>query len=346
MNRFSVALVVVVLLSPGLCAGQSTGKIDFEGLVEAYFKWEEGMVSRSGCLPDSGCYQSADYSSYGLSAARLLLKARATDRISAELTLDVSRSPVILEGFVDIFLKDWAIFRAGQFTLPYGFENSVSRFNLMTGDRSLMAHYLWNNGVSSAYLRDMGLMLKGKYSLLSYEFAQVNGAGFDYTADGTGGLVSWGRDNNNCKDYVGRLHIGVPLFAGLGFSVYRGKWVEDASRNSWAFDLYLDTGKVIFQTEYERGHGVMLDGEWSDTDHRGYHVLAGYRFIPLLEGIYQYDKFDPTSGWGKDTVRDHYFGINLNFRRTSKLRVFYVRRTEEPFDFENDRVQVYMSAKF
>ena len=346
MNKTVAAFLLILIIGPSLCAAQNPGKIDFEGLVQAYFGWREGRVDLTGCLPDSGCHDDRSYSAYGLSAARLRVKARATERISGQFTFDASRDPVVLDAFIDAFVVDWASFRIGQFMLPFGFENYVTRFNLMTGTRSLIARHLWNNGVTSPYLRDIGIMLKGKYTLFNYEVAQVNGAGFDYMSDESGSFVSWGRDNNNSKDYVGRIWMGVPLFAGLGFSMYRGKWEGDERRNSWAFDLYLDTGKLIFQTEYERGHGLMLDDDWSDTDHCGYHVLIGYRFIPLIEGYYKYDKFDPTRGAVQDTMRDHYFGVNLNFRRSSKLLVSYVRRTEEPYDFGNDRFQAFISAKF
>lgn len=343
----SVALVVAFLLAgPAVCPARSTGRIDFDGMVQVFFGWEEGDISRSGCDGDTLCYDDRGYSTYRLSAARLRVKAKATERISGQLTFDASRDPIILDGFLDLFVKDWASFRVGQFTLPYGFENRVSRFDLMTGSRSLIARHLWNNGITAPYLRDIGLMLWGKYSLLNYEIAQVNGAGFNYTSDESGGFMSWGTDNNNSKDYVGRVWIGVPLLAGLGFSMYEGKWEYGEKRNSWAFDIYLDTGKVIFQTEYARGHGLMLNGEWSDTDYCGYHILAGYRFIPLLEGLYKYDKFDPTRGASQDTVRDHYFGINLNFRRSSKLQASYVWRREEPVELANDRFQAFISAKF
>jgi|GEM_PF-2388282 len=345
--RSCIALfVVLILVGSATCAAQSTGRIEFEGLVQAHFVWQQGEISGAGCGGDSACYDDRSYSSYGLGAARLRVKAKATERISGQFTLDASRSPVVLDAYVDVFLKTWASFRAGQFMLPYGFENYIERFNLMTGTRSLIAHHLWDNGVSAPYLRDIGLMFKGKYSLFNYEVAQVNGAGFDYTTDASDGLVGWGRDNNNCKDYVGRVWMGVPLFAGLGFSMYRGKWVDDQKRDSWALDLYLDTGKLIFQTEYERGHGVMLDGLWSDTDHCGYHILIGYRFIPLLEGLYRYDKFDPTRGAIQDTMTDHYAGVNLNFMRSAKLQVSYVWRSEKPVPLSNDRFQAFMSAKF
>jgi len=346
MKKTGALLVALLLAGPTLCYAQSSGRIDFEGLLQVYFGWEEGEISRTACDGDTSCYNDRAYSSYRMTAARLCIKARATERISGQLTFDASRDPIILDAFLDVFLKDWAGFRVGQFNLPYGFENYVSRFNLMTGVRSLIARHLWDNGITAPYVRDIGLMLKGKYSLLNYEIAQVNGAGFNYKSDESEGLFSWGKDNNNSKDYVGRIWIGIPLFAGLGLSMYEGKWEDDQKRNSWAFDLYIDTGKVIFQTEYERGHGLMLDGEWSDTDHCGHHILIGYRFIPLLEGLYKYDKFDPTRGDVQDTMRDQYFGINLNFRRSSRLQVSYVWRKEEPVDLANNRFQAFISAKF
>ncbi len=346
MKKGAALLIVTLLTAAPLCHAQSSGRIDFEGLLQVYCGWEEGGISRTGCEGDTLCYDGRAYSTYRMAAARLRLSAKATERISVQVTFDAAKDPVILDGFLDIFVKDWASFRVGQFNLPYGFENYVSRFDLMTGSRSLIARYLWDNGISSPYVRDIGLMLKGKYSLFKYEVAQVNGAGYNYTSGGSAGLASWGKDNNNAKDYVGRVWIGVPLFAGLGFSMYEGKWENDQRRDSWAFDLYLDTGKLIFQTEYERGHGLMLDGQWSETDHCGWHVLAGYRVIPLLGGFYKYDRFDPTRAYAQDTVRDHYIGINLNFRRSSKLQVSYVFRKEEPVDLANDRLQAFISAKF
>ena len=346
MKSCIVLVVVLSLAGPAACPAQSNGRIDFEGLVQTYFSWRAGEISGPGCGGDSACFDDGSYSSYELSAARLRVRARATERISGQFTIDASRSPVVLDAYIDIFLKTWASFRVGQFVLPYGFENYIERFDLMTGTRSLIAHHLWNNGVTSAYLRDIGLMVKGKYRFINYEVAQVNGAGFDYATDASDGTSGWGTDNNNCKDYVGRVYMAIPLFAGLGFSMYRGEWVDDRERNSWVLDLYLDTGKLIFQTEYERGHGLMLGGLWSDTDHCGYHWLIGYRFIPLLEGFYRYDKFDPTRGSVPDTMTDHYAGVNLNFMRRARLQICYVWRKEESVSLDNDRLQAFMSAKF
>jgi hypothetical protein len=346
MRKSLAVLAVLLLAGPVLCFAQSNGRMEFEGLVQVFFGWQQGRIDRTGCQPDSGCYSDRDYSTYRLAAARLKVKAKATDRFSGQLTFDAARNPVILDAFVDAYVIEWASFRIGQFILPYGFENYVSRFNLMTGTRSLIARHLWDNGVTAPYLRDVGVMLKGKYSLFNYEIAQVNGTGYNYAESDSAALLSWGRDNNNSKDYVGRVWIGVPLLAGLGFSVYEGKWECGEKRDSWAFDLYLDTGKLIFQTEYARGHGLMLDGEWSDTDHYGYHVLVGYRFIPLIEGLYKYDKFDPTRGAVQDTMRDHYLGVNLNFRRSARLQLAYVWRTEEPVGLKNDLFQAFISTKF
>jgi hypothetical protein len=102
------------------------------------------------------------------------------------------------------------------------------------------------------------------------------------------------------------------------------------------------SGSMRPLTDSRIGFGQAI--EW----HRiiGYHVLAGYRFIPLLESFYKYDKFDPTRGASQDTVRDHYFGVNLNFRRSSKLQASYVWRREEPVELANDRFQAFISAKF
>ena len=45
--------------------------------------------------------------------------------------------------------------------------------------------------------------------------------------------------------------IGVPLFAGLGLSMYEGKWEDNQKRNSWAFDFYIDTGNYLLQSEID-----------------------------------------------------------------------------------------------
>jgi hypothetical protein len=331
MSKFVGLWLVAVL---GLSALASAADVTVSGFVQYQY-----VVKQTTSGP------SDPSNAFGLKAARLKGAARMTDRISAGVLIDGTKQPSVLDVNVDYAFSPYLALRAGQFQLPFGYETQNSNFDVEAIDRSQVVSWLWYNGTTRCYSRDQGAMLMGRYTLLEYKVACVNGSGLN-TVDG-----------NNYKDIVGRVGLGIPMFAGLGFSVLRGKWgpkdtLED--RNALGFDLFLDTGKVLLETEYISADGLVTGTSTSaDVKHGGYYVIVGYRITPLIEPVFKYDKYDPDKDAADDEALSAsenastamYFGVNLNLYGKARLQSFYVVKDETP-SVDNNQFMMQVSAKF
>jgi hypothetical protein len=326
------------------------------------------LLISSACLAadaDVGGLVQARYTDYkdensnfSVAAARIKAKVKVTSKISAFLQLEAAKEPNLRDAYVDYIHSGLIGARLGQAKLPFGFETQASRFDLEAINRSLVFSYLWNNGVSSNYVRDVGLTLMGRYMILEYKVGMMNGVGYNYSSDPDFGGIKlfpeWGADNNNSKDIVGRIGVGVPMFAGIGFSFYQGEWpayegspcMED--RIAKALDIYLDTGKVLFQYEHvwAEGRPGMGDEEFFITgNYGGYYIVTGYRVSSMIELVYKTDVCDPNEDTDADKLSDLYGGVTLNFERAARLQLMY-RESKKAKRFADKGFLVQMSAKF
>ncbi len=331
---------LLVFVIPALCFGSN---VNFNGLVQVRYTESPGAVMGFGCKPDSGCYDRADISTFEVKTARLSLRAQPLKKLSVAMTVEFAGEPNLLDLMLDWEFLPNNRLMIGQFKLPFGYETQVPTFNLETIDRSLVVTHMWNNGVSSPYLRDLGVMLTGRYRVLNYSVAVVNGAGYDYSSGPS--LLSFGRDNDAKKDVVGRVGLGIPFLAGFGFSFYQGKWEGTNDRNAYGFDIYLDIGRIVFQMEKIKGKGLIGSG-WRSDEYSGWYVTVGSRLTPIIEPVFKYDKFDPTKTGGNDIITRMLFGLNLNFMRTAKFQLFYIRKNENPEDFDDNQLVGQLVARF
>jgi hypothetical protein len=327
----TIALVLVGLL--GMASVTLAGDLQFGGLIQGQYVDEGGQDSQ-----------------FLVRSARLKVDAPINARVKGKLQMDFSREPVILDAALDIAVVTYANFTVGQFKIPFGYDFQLSPFYLETIDRALVMKKAFANGASAPYVRDVGAMLRGNLKLLNYQVAVVNGTGYNYNTwatDSTGVVLfpKWNVDNNNYKDVVGRIGIGIPMFAGLGFSLYEGKWECDQDRSAWDAYFHIDTGKVLFQYEYMRGKGYLGKEEWSTDKYSGYYITVGYRVIPLVQPTFKLDKFDPNRGQGGDALADYYYGVNLNYDQVTRLQVFY-RESKEDGDFKSKVWRAQVSAMF
>ena len=342
MKKAGLVCLALLVLWGGVSYG---GDIDFSGLIRARY-----VDARD------------EDATYCIKSARLAARAKVTENVSVLCKFDAACDPRVLEAYVD-YASPWGVHaRVGQFKLPFGLETLLSGFDLAAMDRSLVVSHLWYNGVSRGYVRDMGAMIHGRYKIFEYKLGAVNGVGYNYTDNPDSGGVrvfpSWGRDNNNTKDIVGRVGVGIPMFAGLGFSFYEGKWPVqycpgacNEGRSAKALDLFLDTGKVFFQYEHIwaqgrlTGGGVTLPSMWQDSKYGGYYIVLGYRVNPLIEPVLKIDVCDPDKDTGADRLKDMHYGVTLNFERKAKFQVLF-RESEVDGRFDDNAFLAQASARF
>jgi hypothetical protein len=334
MLRATGLVLAALVILAGTAA---SGKPEVNGFVQAQYEDQVGEHSRSL-----------------LRTARIGISGDITDNVSAMVQLDAALDPVILDALIKYDLSRYALFTAGQFKIPFGYETSITRFELEAIERSLVVSHLMNNGMSAPYLRDLGLMVTGKYMAFTYDVAVVNGTGYDFT-DSTGPanrLLGLGMDNNNAKDIVARVGVGVPMFAGLGFSVYQGEWADNPDRDAWGFYFQVDTGKVVLQYEYVRGKGRLVEDPqgsddliWQGDKFSGYYLVVGYRIKPYIEPVIKIDKLDPDRDADQDNLSDMHYGLNFNVERKARLQVFY-RESKTGDSYTDHGWLAQVSAKF
>jgi len=315
-----VGLVGAVLLASVAAYGAD---VTVNGYVQYQFSVKEGADPSSN---------------FSLAAARLKGSMKVTDEISAMVQLEGAKSPSLLEADVTYAYAPFLNLKLGQFQVPFGYETQNSNFDVEAGDRSQIVTALWVNNSAAGYFRDQGAMVYGRHKVLVYQLACVNGSGLNTS------------DNNNHKDFVGRIGLGIPMFAGLGFSMLQGKGgPEDTlqDRTGMGFDIFLDTGKVLLEAEYISAQGVNgdnVDKIWtgSETEFGGYYVILGYRITPLIEPVF---KYDPDKDVEDDEVSAMYLGLNLNFEGKARLQAFYTAYDEDE-DIDNNKFTVIAKAKF
>ena len=317
MSMRGIGLATVVLVC--IVASSAAGEYEIGGLL-------------------IGGYQNTDagdghYETFLVRAARINASVTVADKVKAFVQADLAQQPVILDAFVDYSHSPLLNLRVGQFQLPFGHENQISKFDLLATARSLMVGCLLNNGFSSPYVRDVGIMLSGRRKLLEYKVAFVNGSGYSYSnrpwLDGDGVLMISGRDNDNSKDLVGRVGLGIPMFAGIGYSFYRGKWNVDSGqgdtdRTAHGFDFFVNAGKIVIEYEHLWATGRLDDiDQWKPVDYGGWYLLVGYRVKRFIQPVYKVDICDPDKDTDGDLLMDQYLGVNLRVHPAARFQFFY-----------------------
>jgi hypothetical protein len=248
-------------------------------------------------------------------------------------------SPTLLDAF--IAYKPWNFLKitAGQFLVPNSLENLTQDRNLETIDRSQVVSALVArkgdlanklvDSIGNQNGRDIGIQASGSILrienryLVDYYLAVLNGAGINTL------------DNNQSKDFAGRLVLHPFKVLDIGGSYYNGYDVFTSSptrsqnriRIGGEFALNLD--QLSVKGEWIQGK----DGNVNPIIHQGWYLQGSYFIWPRhLQGVFRYDTYDPNTALSKHAMASTYyvFGLNYFFNVWTKLQVDYSWRTENP----------------
>ncbi|MGB9599694.1 MAG: porin [Myxococcota bacterium] len=246
----------------------------------------------------------------------------------------------LMDLFVNIKLHDYISLRAGQFTIPFGYEVMRSPYDLELVSYSLAVgtgHKYYGRQLGFfPYLRDTGMYAYGEYKGLNYKVGIVNGAGM-YRSEENRVDISKDRDyGNKFKDIVGRVGYSHNLFS-VGLSGYYGLKDAyddfDANRRFWrgGVDLESNYNNIIFASEVIFGQTetkkIDLENqtvEFNPHFSYGAYVMLGYKFTTLkLAPVVRYGFIEPD-----DSINDNEFsqitgGINYYFSEFAKLTLSY-----------------------
>ena len=248
---------------------------------------------------------------------------------------DFVRKPMLVDFFVKYKVCDGFAIQTGQFKTPFTMESPINPVNLEIFDYGesvqKLSGYSDVCGVGSIG-RDLGIMATGKlfkvedkgFSLVEYSLGVFNGNGANE------------KDNNNRKDFVGKLEIH-PMLKDLTLSgsYYYGWYdiangIHNGTRVRWAAGAQYSDGDLMLRAEYIDGttgyddvdeNGNILDKTWLS---KGYYAVAGYNFIlgksQKLMPVFRYEHFTmdenvAASGTNYYTVGINYWPVkSLNFK--------------------------------
>jgi phosphate-selective porin OprO and OprP len=248
-------------------------------------------------------------------------------------------SPAMMDAYISYRASNFLKITAGQFLVPISQENLTPDRGLETVDRSQVVSALVarkgdvSNGlidsIGNQNGRDIGLMVNGSLIkienryLVDYYMALLNGAGINTL------------DNNQSKDFAGRLVFHPFKILDIGVSYYNG------------FDMFISSpGKsqerVRLGTEFALNYDLFsVKGEWiqgkegnfNPIVHQGWYLQGSYFLWPKhLQGVFRYDTYNPNLANSKvlETSTYYVFGLNYFFNVWTKIQMDYSLRTESP----------------
>jgi hypothetical protein len=318
-----------------------TAVLTFTG--NLYKDYDEGRnltyALRFGYSPQSSATALVDTSNFNLLDANLryeILPTISPDTGRLALTFGQQLVPFGLEAAATEDLKP--VINNAQFVNRYGFAQRQIGVGL-TGDLFPEVDYGYNY----------------RAPIVQYIAGLVNGNGPNKS------------DNNNDKDFIGRialtapadynswlrqLTIGASLYKGTTTLFAGGSKVGDGKKDRLGIDISYNHHPFGVTYEYIEGTDTVATGTAAspvktDVDSRshtatffynfGEQFVKGYRaqgryddWWPVsYQPFFRYDSFDPNTAKGSDKVNIATLGLNLFFAETTKFQLNYNRRDDE-----------------
>jgi phosphate-selective porin len=290
--------------------------------------------------------ESGKTSGFDIRRARFDLKGSVTPFFGYRLQADFAGSPKLIDAYTEIKIADYFTITAGQFKIPFSYENLASDNKMEVIDRSQVIEALVARGkdvLGNTIGRDIGIQADGKFlkingaPLVEYSLAVLNGSG-----------VNVADTANSNKDLAARI-VFAPL-KGLYFggSYYDG-WDKvskpDVAGKSQVRDrLGFEAGYVLPRFSVR---GEYIAGKDGKTNKAGWYFMAGYFVIPQkLQFVVRYDTYDPNTGKSNDVTTNYAIGGNINFNNRTRLQIFYTFRAEEGASVNNNYLAVQYQVGF
>ena len=279
--------------------------------------------------------------------------------------------PYLLDAFVTYNrFKPWFKISMGQFKKPFGLElGATGCQDLYTINRSRVINELTSPD------RDLGVMISGSTGAKKF-FGLEKENVFSYTISVTNGTGKNVKDNDQAKDFIGRLVIAPYDWISLGGSYHSGKQKNPDptvtamdERMRYGFDVTLKKYNFILQSEYVFGQdkgSKLVSGGCSSTPElvignfksSGYFAQLMYTTKFKVMPLAKYETYD--SDMNKEDY-DHTafrqstltFGLNYYANDWVRLQLNYLYNIETSSstditnynEIPNDMIQLQVQVK-
>ncbi|HLB24775.1 MAG TPA: porin [Nitrospirota bacterium] len=215
--------------------------------------------------------------------ARLFFDGQLSKKIGFRISTELSQSTGILyDAYVFADYIPYARITLGQLKVPFGVEGVEA-----LGAHVLVSRSMATNFIHNPTLRDLGVMLNGKYETKLHE----RPLGMGYAVALLNGTGRNAQEDNDHKDVAGRVWVN-PLVPGLtvGGSFLVGKASPAAGlktdRQRWAADLDYSPPAV---------KGLKLRGEFLRD--RKYFTAYASKNITETTGLPAFGRYAHSYGW-------------------------------------------------
>ena len=247
---------------------------------------------------------------FSLRRARLSLGGAIVKNLSFKLSVDLVKSPALLDAQIDYAPLKWAGLRFGQFLIPFSLDNVTSVADIDMVSRPAVVEALAPGRDIGSSGRDAGLAAFGSWKIAEYSFGLFNGSVINKA------------DTDGRKDFSGRLVLKPLKSLAIGGSIYRGRRAPAegaplAGRNKEGLEALFRLDRVMVKGEYIRARDGLVS-------RAGWYALAGVFALPgKLQALVRYDALDldrAVPDNGKHIVT---FGVNWYIAGRTKLQLNY-----------------------
>ncbi len=277
-----------------LCGGLSTifAQVQFGGL---------GQVQ---LVNDSSLAGKELY--FTVKRARIFAKGDISDKVGIFMQMETCTAFTnMLDLTIDYKVPFAGKVAVGRFVIPLGYQNTISPYNLHTINYSQVIQKLAGGGA-----RDFGVRVTGKSGSLDWVLAGINGS--DFSA-----ILANATEDNNVKDFAGRIGYSPLKNLSAGISMYSGKATAAVlTRNRSGIDMKYEGGPYYLLAEY-------MTGENNAINAMGYYAEAGYRILDL-QPMLRYDVYDGnTAAEDNSEIAITAVGLNYYLGDSAKLQFIY-----------------------
>jgi len=255
-------------------------------------------------------YSSPGINTFLIRRARLSLASEIIKHLRFRIQIDAVKSPVLIDASIEVDIKPYFVFQAGQFYIPFGLESCTSDAVLDTILRAQVSDLLAPGRDILAQGRDIGIQASGKYSIFEYYAGIFNGSGINKT------------DMNKAKDYGLKLVLHPTKHLSVGGSLYEGGYSAKegdpaVNRDRAGLQATLTISRFILTSEY-------IWGEDDQISKSGWYIKSLYDFIPKkLQAMVRWDSYDPGPGILANRSDRLTLGGNWLFTDKTKLMINY-----------------------
>jgi hypothetical protein len=291
-------------------------KLKLSGYVQSRYEWHQdannGWSFPAPGSTSAGSTGAKDY--FYVKRARLISVYNDTN---AEMVvqIDASGTSFAAKDLEAAFIDTWTPLHlrisVGQFKYPFGYELQQSDVVREMPERS---RFILNYFPGE---RDRGLKIQGKYDILRFQVALVNGNG---TQDSAFGVL----DSNKYKDLVGRVGIDQGFIAGGVSGWYSPDTIDDSNsdKTKWlkftrvrvGADVqgYIDVpgvgnlalrGEAIYSRDKNQDYNGVAASSCQDRIGWGWSLIAAQNVGKYVGAVVRVDGYDPLLQGSLDSVK-------------------------------------------